>query len=147
MPDFTPANIFLAACAEALAHLHDTLDVNATLTVSGRTMLPGSLDNVVRPCLNQLPLRVSLPADRTFEKTLTTVQLAQLETLTAEVATSQSIYKNCAQVWPEHLRKMFYNVQFHNVIFPSIDLLGDGVKTPLKVHGPTGCGITRRRSG
>jgi amino acid adenylation domain-containing protein len=138
IPDFTPANVFLAACAEALAHLHDTSDVNATLTVSGRTMLPGGLDNVIGPCLNQLPLRVSLPADRTFEKTLATVQQAQLDTLPAEVATSQSIYKTCAQDWPEHLRKMSYNVQFHNVVFPSIDLLGDGVKTPLGVHGPTG---------
>ncbi|GIJ87025.1 nonribosomal peptide synthase [Aspergillus pseudoviridinutans] len=138
IPDFTAANIFLAACAEALAHLHDTLDVNATLTVSGRTMLPGGLDNVIGPCLNQVPLRVSLPADRSFGTTLTTVKQAQLDMLPAEVATSQSIYKTCAQDWPEHQRKMFYNVQFHNVIFPSVDLLGDGVKTPLKVHGPTG---------
>ncbi|KAJ6007935.1 nonribosomal peptide synthase [Penicillium herquei] len=138
IPDFTAANIFLAACTEALAQLHDTSDVNASLTVSGRTMLPGGLDNVIGPCLNQIPLRVSLPADRTFEKTLAMVQQAQLDALPAEVATSESIYKTCAEDWPVHQRKMFYNVQFHNVIFPSIDLLGDGVKTPLKVHGPTG---------
>lgn len=138
IPDFTSANIFLAACAEALAQLHNTLDVNASLTVSGRTMPPGGLDNVIGPCLNQVPLRVILPANRTSETTLSTVQQAQLNVLPAEIATSQSIYKTCAQDWPEHQRKMFYNVQFHNVIFPSIDLLGDGVKTPLKVHGPTG---------
>ena len=138
IPDFTSANIFLAACAEALSRLHDTPDVNASLTVSGRTMLPGGLDNVIGPCLNQIPLRVSLPVNRTFEETLTAVKQAQLDTLPAEVATSQSIYKTCAEDWPEHQRKMFYNVQFHNVIFPSIDLLGDGTKTPLKVHGPTG---------
>lgn len=85
-----------------------------------------------------MPLRVSLPADRTFEKTLSAVQQAQLDILPAEVVTSQSIYKTCAEDWPEDQRKMFYNVQFHNALWPSIDVLSDGVKTPSKVYGPTG---------
>ncbi|KAJ6017846.1 nonribosomal peptide synthase [Penicillium sp. IBT 35674x] len=139
--DFTAANIFLAACTEALARLHDTSNVNASLTVFGRTMLLGGLDNVIGPYLNQIPLRVSLPADLNFEKTLAMVQQAQLNALPAEVSTSRSIYKTCAENWSVHQRDMFDHIPFHNVIFLSIDLLGDGVKTPLKGTVHSGCGI------
>ncbi|KAJ4155068.1 hypothetical protein LMH87_000334 [Akanthomyces muscarius] len=137
--DFTSANIYLAACAEALARLHDTADINASVTVSGRTLLPAGLDNTIGPCLVQTPLRVVLPeaSERTFQQTLDKVHQAQLDMLPAEIATSYDIFKACTN-WPEQHRKMAYNVQFHNVLFPSIDLLGDGTQVELGVHGPTG---------
>lgn len=137
--EFTAANIYLAACAEALSRLHDTADINASVTVSGRTLLPAGLDNTIGPCLVQTPLRVVLPeaSTRTFQQTLGKVHQAQLDMLPAEIATSYDIYKACTD-WPEQHRKMAYNVQFHNVLFPSIDLLGDGTQVELGVHGPTG---------
>lgn len=135
--DFTEASAFLATCAETLARLHDTRDVHFSLTVSGRTLLPDSLSNIVGPCLNQVPLRVVLPPEPSFKKTLGLVRQAQLDMLPAEMATLQDIYQVCTN-WPEKHRKMSYNVHFHDVDSRSIDLLGDGAQTPLLTHGPRG---------
>ncbi len=135
--DSTEASVFLATCAETLARLHDTRDVHFSLTVSGRTLLPGSLDNIVGPCLNQVPLRVVLPPEPSFITTVGLVRQAQLDMLPAEMATLQDIYRTCTN-WPEEHQKMMYNVHFHDLDSRSIDLLGDGVQTPLLTHGPRG---------
>lgn len=135
--DFTEASVFLATCAETLARLHDTRDVHFSLTVSGRTLLPESLNNTVGPCLNQVPLRVALPPESSFKQNLGLVRQAQLDMLPAEMATLQDIYKVCTD-WPEKHRRMSYNVHFHDVDSRSIDLLGDGVQTPLLTYGPRG---------
>jgi hypothetical protein len=109
-----------------------------TTTVSGRTMLPPGLDDVVGPCLNQIPLRVRLDPERTFDRTLRATQQAQLDMLTTETATLADIYQACAEEWPVEQRKLFYNVQFQNVGLPSVDLLGDGVQTSMNVFGSMG---------
>jgi amino acid adenylation domain-containing protein len=135
---YTAANVFLASCAEAIARIRNINDVVMTTTVSGRTMLPPGLDDVVGPCLNQIPLRVRLDPERTFDRTLRATQQAQLDMLTTETATLADIYQACAEEWPVEQRKLFYNVQFQNVGLPSVDLLGDGVQTSMNVFGSMG---------
>lgn len=136
-PGFTPANLFLATCVQALARIRGTDDVVTTLTVSGRTMLPAALAEVVGPCLNQVPLRVKLDAEWTFAHTLSATQKAQLAILPVEVSTVAPIWPTCAREWPEQSRKLTFTVQYQNVGLPSIDLLGKGVETTMGVYGPT----------
>ena len=133
---FTEANVFLAACSQALGSIHDRSDVTMTLTTSGRSNLPEELQGVVGPCLAQLPLRVKLDAERQFERTLTATQQAQSELMHADMATIKNIYKECATDWPENQRRMAYNVQYQNVGLPSVDLLGNGEITTPGVYPP-----------
>ena len=136
-PGYTSANLFLATCVQALSRLHGTDDVVTTLTVSGRTMLPTALAEVVGPCLNQVPLRVKLDPGRTFANTLSATQKAQLAILPVESSTIAPIWPSCATDWPAQSRKLTFTVQYQNVGLPSIDLLGTGVETSMGVYGPT----------
>ncbi|GKT45931.1 nonribosomal peptide synthetase dtxS1 [Colletotrichum spaethianum] len=125
---FTAANLYVAACVQALAQLRDTDDVVTTMTVSGRSTLPPALANVVGPTVNMVPLRVRLDAGRTFRGTLEATRRAQLDVLGFETSTAAPLFEACTPeaTWRPEERRSTYIVQFQNPEPFTVDLMGDG---------------------
>ncbi|KAF1347603.1 hypothetical protein BDV97DRAFT_298665 [Delphinella strobiligena] len=109
--DFTQATLFTAACATALADVYQTSDVVLSLVVSGQMMLPPGLNNVTGPCLNIIPMRISVDAPKALEQTVAAVQQQRLDSMPFEGSTVSNILKHCTE-WPMHLRKYTYTVMF-----------------------------------
>ncbi|KAI1880214.1 hypothetical protein JX265_001835 [Neoarthrinium moseri] len=125
---FTSANMYVAACVQALAKLRNTHDIVTTMTVSGRSMLPPVLANVVGPTVNQVPLRVRLDANRSFAHTLEATRDAQLDVLRFETSTTSSVLASCVPefTWPPEERRSTFIVQFQNPEPFTVDLMGNG---------------------
>lgn len=61
---YSPATIFHAACCVVLSHHFHQEDLIIGRLVTGRSMLPSTLQNIMGPCLSEIPIRISIrPTD------------------------------------------------------------------------------------
>lgn len=115
LPPFgiTQASLFTFACASALGRV-----------VSGRATVPASLQNVVSPCLNRLPVRVNFTAGETKHQQLATLQKQQAESLAHETTGLIDIVKHCID-WSPDITDFGCWIQYQNVDEePVLDLPG-----------------------
>lgn len=94
----TQATIFTTACALTLAKEDGSSDVVFGRTVSGRQGLPLAQQNVIGPCLNQVPVRARL-GGVSRRDLLREMQDQYLNSLAFETLGFDEIKKNCTD-WP-----------------------------------------------
>jgi amino acid adenylation domain-containing protein len=126
LPPFgiTQASLFTFACASALGRMTESTDVVLGRVVSGRATVPASLQNVVGPCLNRLPVRVNFTVGETKRQQLATLQKQQAESLAHETTGLIDIVKHCTD-WSPDTNDFGCWIQYQNVDEePVLDLPG-----------------------
>jgi aryl carrier-like protein len=91
----TQATIFTLACASALSQPTGAQDVVFGRIVSGRAAVPASLQDVVEPCLNRVPVRVQFSRNRTKADRLLELQKQHANTLAHETTGLLDIVQDC----------------------------------------------------
>ncbi|KAI9647878.1 hypothetical protein NHQ30_004266 [Ciborinia camelliae] len=120
----TQSSLFTLACASALSHITGSLDVVFGRVVSGRATVPPSLQEVVGPCLNRLPLRVNLSRGHSKAKQLADLQKQSINSLPHETTGLSDIVKYCTD-WPSDTKEFGCWIQYQNVDEnPSLKLPG-----------------------
>ena len=94
------ATVFHAACAVVLARQFKHKEVVFGRLVTGRSMLPSSLQNVVGPTMTEVPIRINIDADDAISGVATQLQKQFIEDSTHEAAGMVEIIRNCTD-WPE----------------------------------------------
>ncbi|KAI9930841.1 Non-ribosomal peptide synthetase [Aspergillus wentii] len=110
----TQASLFTLACASTLSRLTGSLDVTLGRVVSGRATVPASLQNVVGPCLNRLPVRVQFTPGQTKTEQLAVLQKQQTESLAHETTGLSDISKHCTD-WSLDTKDFGCWIQYQNV--------------------------------
>ncbi|KAH7330243.1 hypothetical protein BKA65DRAFT_554232 [Rhexocercosporidium sp. MPI-PUGE-AT-0058] len=110
----TSATYVKAAWAMALTKLCERTDVVFGHLISGRSMPVNSIEEVIGPCVNFIPIRVDTTPK--WETVLAQVQAQQVSTLPHENLGFESIFKECTS-WPldEYKRPRFSTIlQYQN---------------------------------
>ncbi|KFZ18629.1 hypothetical protein V501_01109 [Pseudogymnoascus sp. VKM F-4519 (FW-2642)] len=128
----TPAALFTALSACALAKSTKSSDVVFGLVVSGRSMLPSALQDVISPCLNVIPIRVQFGDDGTLKFALKCVEEQLLRGLRFETSQFSDIVEHCTD-WPGPPKDFGVVVQYQNIEEnPTVDISGENSR--LYVH-------------
>lgn len=118
----TQASLFTLACASALSSLSSSTDVVFGRVVSGRAAVPASLQDVVGPCLNRLPVRVNFTPGKPKSEMLASLQKQSIESITHETVGLLDIVKYCTE-WPGNTQDWNIWTQYQNVDEqPTLDL-------------------------
>ena len=96
------ATFFHAACAMALSQQSGQADVVFGRLVTGRSMLPGNLQNVVGPAMTEVPIIASISHDDTIVTIAQRLQAQFIEDSAHESAGMEEIIRNCTD-WPEEV--------------------------------------------
>ncbi|KAI9835254.1 MAG: hypothetical protein M1819_002398 [Sarea resinae] len=110
----TQASLFTLACASALSYLTGSPDVVFGRVVCGRATVPASLQDVVGPCLNRLPVRVHFASGQTKIERLVVLQKQYAESLAHETTGLLDIVKHCTD-WPPNTKDFGCWTQYQNV--------------------------------
>lgn len=99
--EFTVATIIKAAWSYVLSRVASTEDVVFGHTISGRNAAVEGIGNMHGPCVNLLPVRVTLPASSsaTARDLLEQIQSQQVANMPHEVLGFREIVKHCTD-WP-----------------------------------------------
>ncbi|KAI1110457.1 acetyl-CoA synthetase-like protein [Nemania sp. NC0429] len=118
----TQASLFTLACASALGSLSSSTDVVFGRVVSGRSAVPTSLQDVVGPCLNRLPVRVNFTSDKSKSELLASLQKQSIESIAHETVGLLDIVNHCTD-WAEDTQDWNIWTQYQNVDEqPTLDL-------------------------
>lgn len=118
----TQASLFTLACASALSFLSGSTDVVFGRVVSGRAAIPASLQDVVGPCLNRLPVRVNFTPGKPKSEMLESLQKQSIESIARETVGLLDIVKYCTD-WPGDTQDWNIWTQYQNVDEqPTLDL-------------------------
>ncbi|KAL6790347.1 hypothetical protein GGI42DRAFT_365191 [Trichoderma sp. SZMC 28013] len=120
---FTPAAIFHAACAIALSRQFDQQDVVFGRLVTGRSMLPSHLQNVVGPCMTEIPIRVCITTDSTLAEVASQLQSQFIEDSSHEAAGMVEIIRNCTD-WPKSVTDFGWRTSFQQEEETEFSFLG-----------------------
>ena len=96
------ATFFHAACAMALSQQSGQADVVCGRLVTGRSMLPGNLQNVVGPAMTEVPIIASISPSDTIVTIAQRLQAQFIEDSAHESAGMEQIIRNCTD-WPEEM--------------------------------------------
>ncbi|KAL4954841.1 hypothetical protein BDW69DRAFT_183157 [Aspergillus filifer] len=96
----SPATFFHAACAIALSEQFGAETVLFGRLVTGRAMLPASLQTVIGPTMTEVPVLVSIKAEDTIVTVAQQLQRQFIEDAAYEFAGMEEIIRNCRD-WPE----------------------------------------------
>ncbi|OQE26099.1 hypothetical protein PENFLA_c007G00417 [Penicillium flavigenum] len=110
----TQASLFTLACASALGRLTGSTDVVFGRVVSGRAAVPDSLQKVVGPCLNRVPVRVQFTSGQTKTERLAVLQKQQAGSIAHETIGLSDIVQHCTD-WPSDTKDFGCWVQYQNV--------------------------------
>ncbi|KFY99001.1 hypothetical protein V500_01494 [Pseudogymnoascus sp. VKM F-4518 (FW-2643)] len=128
----TPATLFTALSACALARSTKSSDVVFGLLVSGRSMLPSGLQDVIGPCVNVIPIRVRFTDDGTLDFALKCVEEQRLRGLQFETSQFSDIARHCTD-WPGPPKDFGVVVQYQNIEEnPTADISGENSR--LNIH-------------
>ncbi|EHK21622.1 uncharacterized protein TRIVIDRAFT_52861 [Trichoderma virens Gv29-8] len=123
MGGFTPAVIFHAACAIALSRQFDQQDVVFGRLVTGRSMLPSHLQNVVGPCMTEVPIRASVTANSTLAEVALQLQNQFIEDSSHEAAGMAEIIRDCTD-WPQDVTDFGWRTSFQQEEETEFSFLG-----------------------
>ncbi|KAF3054868.1 Nonribosomal peptide synthetase 13 [Daldinia childiae] len=134
----TQASLFTLACATVLSRLTGSQDVVFGRVVSGRAAVPASLQDVVGPCLNRIPVRVQFTPGQSKSEQLATLQKQYVENIAHETTGLLDIVKHCTD-WPQDTKDFGCWSQYQNIDEnPELDLPGakGGLGSPEMYHIP-----------
>ncbi|ETS83888.1 hypothetical protein PFICI_05764 [Pestalotiopsis fici W106-1] len=100
---FTPATMFTAACALFLARATGTSDVTFGRLVSGRAMLPVHVRDTIGPCVNIIPVRVTLDSEFSWQQASASVHEQHADSLPYETIGFDKIVSDCTD-WPSDVK-------------------------------------------
>ncbi|KAL6811929.1 hypothetical protein J3E69DRAFT_377169 [Trichoderma sp. SZMC 28015] len=123
MGGFTPAVIFHAACAIALSRQFNQQDVVFGRLVTGRSMLPSHLQNVVGPCMTEVPIRVSVTTNSSLAEVASQLQSQFIEDSSHEAAGMVEIIRNCTE-WPQNVTDFGWRTSFQQEEETEFSFLG-----------------------
>jgi amino acid adenylation domain-containing protein len=105
------ATVFHAACAVVLSRQFQQREVVLGRLVTGRSMLPSSLQNVVGPCMTEVPIRLKIDANDTLSSVALQLQNQFIEDSTHEASGMVEIIKNCTD-WPNQATDFGWRTAF-----------------------------------
>ncbi|KAH8597089.1 hypothetical protein B0O99DRAFT_685008 [Bisporella sp. PMI_857] len=105
------ATIFHAACVLVFAKQFRQREVVCGRLVTGRSMLPGSLQNVVGPCMTEVPIRTTVEVDDTVSIIALRLQKQFIEDSAYEAAGMVEIINNCTS-WPNSAQDFGWRTAF-----------------------------------
>jgi hypothetical protein len=107
----SPATMFHAACAVVLSRQFQQREVVFGRLVTGRSMLPSSLQGVVGPCMTEVPIRISIDADDTVTQVAIRLQKQFIHDSVHEAAGMNQIIRNCTD-WPDEAEDFGWRTSF-----------------------------------
>jgi amino acid adenylation domain-containing protein len=110
----TQASIFTLACASALSRITGTSDVVIGRVVSGRAAIPAHLQDVVGPCVNRVPVRVTFDGSQTKVSRLYDLQKQTTESIANETTGLFDIVNHCTD-WPRDTTDFGCWIQYQNI--------------------------------
>ena len=110
----TQATIFTLACASALSRQAGSSDVVFGRVASCRANLPASLQEVIGPTLNRMPVRVCFKENQTKLERFIALQKQTTESIAHEAVGLSDIIENCTD-WPQGKRDWGFWCQYQNV--------------------------------
>jgi aryl carrier-like protein len=117
MPDsrltegISPATLFHAACAIVLSRQFQEAHVVFGRLVTGRAMLPTSLQNVVGPSMTEAPVSVQINPNATLSSIALQLQRQFIEDSRYETAGMEEIIRNCTH-WPDEVKDFGWRTAF-----------------------------------
>lgn len=120
---FTPAVIFHAACAIALSRQFHQNEVIFGRLVTGRSMLPSDLQNVVGPCMTEVPIRIRITTSSTLVDIASQLQRQFIEDSIHEAAGMVQIIRECTD-WPEEVADFGWRTSFQQEEESEFSFLG-----------------------
>jgi aryl carrier-like protein len=103
LSNFTLATLVKASWSLLLSSLSSTTDIIFGDLTSGRSLPMPSIHEIVGPCLNIIPVRVSLNSIHTVRDLLNHIQDQHISSLPFENLGFRRIIKNCTN-WPRYAR-------------------------------------------
>ena len=113
----TTATIFTAACALMLAKETEVPDVLFGRVVSGRQSLPEAYQSIVGPCVNIVPMRVSINTDAGLRQLLERVQDQYIQSLPFETLGWDELRTQCTDL-PSDISNYGCCVTYQNLDMP-----------------------------
>jgi Non-ribosomal peptide synthetase modules and related proteins len=107
----SPATLFHAACAMVLSHQYQQAHVVFGRLVTGRSMLPTSLQNVVGPSMTEIPISVHIDDHATLSGIALQLQRQLIEDSRYETAGMEEIIRNCTD-WPDDTKDFGWRTSF-----------------------------------
>ncbi|KAJ5210468.1 AMP-dependent synthetase/ligase [Penicillium cf. griseofulvum] len=107
----SPATLFHAACAMVLSHQYQKAHVVFGRLVTGRSMLPSSLQNVVGPSMTEIPISVHIDENATLSTVALKLQRQLIEDSRYETAGMEEIIRNCTD-WPDDTKDFGWRTSF-----------------------------------
>ncbi|KGO55086.1 AMP-dependent synthetase/ligase [Penicillium expansum] len=107
----SPATLFHAACAMVLSHQYQQPHVVFGRLVTGRSMLPSSLQNVVGPSMTEIPISVHIDDHATISGVALQLQRQLIEDSRYETAGMEEIIRNCTN-WPDDAKDFGWRTSF-----------------------------------
>ncbi|KAJ5780658.1 AMP-dependent synthetase/ligase [Penicillium paradoxum] len=118
-----PASLFHAACAMVLSRQYQQAHVAFGRLVTGRSMLPSSLQNTVGPTMTEVPISVQIDPHATLSGIASQLQHQFIEDSRYESAGMEEIIRNCTD-WPEEARDFGWRTSFQQEDDRSFTFLG-----------------------
>ncbi|OQE37215.1 hypothetical protein PENCOP_c010G01994 [Penicillium coprophilum] len=107
----SPATLFHAACAIVLSRHYRQDHVVFGRLVTGRSMLPSSLQNVVGPSMTEVPISVYIDSHATLSSIALELQRQLIDDSRYETAGMEEIIRNCTD-WPDDVQDFGWRTSF-----------------------------------
>ncbi|KAH8690320.1 putative nonribosomal peptide synthase [Talaromyces proteolyticus] len=117
------ATIFHSACAIVLSRQFEQENVIFGRLVTGRSMLPGNLNNVVGPCMTELPVIVHIGSNDNVASVALRLQEQFIQDSGYETAGMEDIIRS-SNNWPEYTADFGWRTAFQQEDGPSLTFLG-----------------------
>lgn len=117
------ATVFHAACAVVLSRQFQQREVVFGRLVTGRSMLPSHLQNIVGPCMTEVPIRINIEANDTVADVALQLQTQFIEDSKYEASGMVEIIRNCTD-WPDETRHFGWRTAFQQEEDPGFTFLG-----------------------
>jgi aryl carrier-like protein len=127
------ATFFHAACAIALSQQFGQEDVVFGRLVTGRSMLPGSLQNVVGPTMTEVPIIASISPNNTIVAVAQQLQAQFIDDSAHESAGMEEIIRNCTD-WPEQVVDFGWRTAFQQEDEMEFKFLDSGSTITVHEH-------------
>ncbi|KAK6087840.1 non-ribosomal peptide synthetase protein [Seiridium cupressi] len=121
--EVSTATLFHAACAIALARQFEQTELVFGRLVTGRSMLPGNLQNVVGPTMTEMPIVISINENDDLSAVATKLQSQFIEDATYEAVGMVEIIRNCTS-WAEDAGDFGWRTAFQQAEDAEFTFLG-----------------------
>lgn len=119
----SPATIFHAACAITFSRQYNQEEVLFGRLVTGRSMLPNTLQDIVGPCMTEIPIRISIDPEDTITPVALRLQKQFIEDSLHEAAGMAEIIANCTD-WPNEAKDFGWRTAFQQEEDSDFEFLG-----------------------